>query len=363
MVISNPLFKSLALLLLAGVIQQATGMGINSTMTYEYQASESAPLHFPMQIISGALLFKDAKGSLALPRMKIIANGWGDWRSSDVRDGDNRYVLPDKLKLTFFSFTENQFYQGEFDLPYEKIDDLFKHTHYSYFDNKDVTFDQFIIGVAPGGGVSVWLNALERRVEVFHSTADKIDGDWTWVVDNPEVNREAYIKEIIEYEQRTPQQLAYFTQHGVPFAQWKNYSDSRYRWKPVLDNMKLRDDLIKSIHYYNGEKDYIKLPADNTELLAIPKTLSIIWNRTGFLVDDLMIDVEFNEAEMFSTFKKIASDGQAIEMVFKMDVDNNYDFTLWLRNEKNAIELKQCRIKTWKPGGMRYENARPGDTD
>ena len=74
MVFYNLLLRFFTLLLLAGVIQQATGMGINSTMTYEYQASESAPLHFPMQIISGALLFKDAKGSLSLPRMKIIAN-------------------------------------------------------------------------------------------------------------------------------------------------------------------------------------------------------------------------------------------------------------------------------------------------
>jgi len=357
------LFKTLILLILAGFIKQAIGLSMSSTTKYEYQASESAPLHFPMQIISGALLYKDGSGSLRVPNMTVVANGWGDWRSSHVLDSDDGFPLPNKLTLTFFSFTENQFYKGEFDLPYEKIESLFENKHYSYVDEKDITFDQFIVGITPGGGVSVWLNAMERRVEVFFGQADKIDGDWKWVVDNPEVKREDYIKEVVEYEQRTPEQLEYYNKNGVPFGKWKKYSEARYLWKPVLNNIKLRDDLIKSIQYYNGEKDYIKISSDKAELLAIPKQLSIIWNRTGFLVNDLTIDVIFDEAEMFSAFETIAEDNMPIEMEFRMEPENNYDFTIWLINEKRSIKLKKTKIKTWRPGGMRYENAGPKDTE
>ena len=363
MISNRLLLKSIILLILVGFVKQAIGLSMSSTTKYEYQASESAPLHFPMQIISGSLTFSDGSGSLSIPSMKVVANGWGDWRSSHVLDSDEGFSLPNKLELMFFSFTENQFYKGEFDLPYEKIETLFTNKHYSFVDEEDVTFDQFIIGVTPGGGVSLWLNAIERRVEVFSSQAEKVEGDWMWVVDNPEVKREEYIKEVIEYEQRTPEQLEYFKKNGVPFGKWKKYSEARYLWKPVLNNINLRDGLIKSIHYFNGEKGYIQVSSDKAKSLAVPDQLSIIWNRTGFLVNDLVIDVTFDEFEIFSGFEKLATDSMPIEMEFRMEPENNYDFTIWLRNEKNNIELKKTKIKTWKPGGMRYENAGPKDTE
>ncbi|MFK5891687.1 MAG: DUF2931 family protein [Pseudomonadota bacterium] len=356
---------AIMLILMIGVIKQGTGLSMSSIQKYEYQATESAPLYFPMQIISGALLYHDGSGSLSVPNMTVIAGGWGEWRSSHVLDNDG-YPLPNKLKITFYSFMENQFYQAEFDLPFEKIESLFKNKHYSYVDDKNITFDQFIIGTTPGGGVSVWVNAVERKVQIFYGQANKIDGDWKWIIDNPEVNREGYIKEVVEYEQRTPEQLEIYNKNGIPFGKWEGYSKARYVWKPILNGMNLRDNKIKYIHYYSGEKDYLTIPMSDDykdQPLSVPDEINITWNKTGYLINDLSIDILFDEKEIFSAFEEISQGNNPIEMEFRMEPEKNYDFTIWLRNDKNSIELKKIRIKTWKPGGMRYENAEPMDIE
>ncbi len=355
----------LILIILLVIMGQATGMAMNSNKKYDYQVGESAPSNLPMQIISGSLIFEDNKGSLYVPNMVIVANGWGEWRSSHVLDNDG-YPLPEKLKLTFYSYTENKFYQDEFDLPLEKLSDLFSKGFYSFNQDDDITFDRFIIGTAPGGIVTVWISAYDRRIEVFQGKAKEIDGDWKWVVDNPEVSRMEYINEVIDYEQRTAESKKDFKENGIPFGRWEKYHNSRYYWQPVLTDMNLRDGIIKYISFYNGEKDYLNLPLENYHkdlAIAIPDKLSIIWNRTGYLINDLSIEVFFDEKEIFNAFETIEKDKLPIEMELRMEPEKNYDFTIWLRNAKNSIELKKTKIKTWKPGGMRYENAGPKDTE
>lgn len=62
----------------------------------------------------------------------------------------------------FFSLTENQFYKGEFDLPYEKILALFRES----LEVDKIPFRKIMVGVAPGGAVSVWLTGGKTK-EVF----------------------------------------------------------------------------------------------------------------------------------------------------------------------------------------------------
>ncbi len=337
---------------------------MDSFNKFYYQASESAPLYYPMQVISGALYYHDGSGSLYIPNMAVVANGWGDDNSSHVLN-DEGAPLPNKLKIIFYSFTENQFYQGEFDLPLDEIHELFNTGYMSLRMDKKVTYDKFIVGVAPGGDVAVWLDSPDRRLDVFYGKAEKIEGDWKWVTDNPEVNPDEYIKEVIEYEQRTPEQLDIYNKKGVPFGLWEKYHQQRYNWKPALTDMKLRDNIINNVIFYNGEVDFqgMGLITEGSNTFAVPKQIDIIWNRTGYLINDLKIECFFDEQEIFSAFESIGKDNSPIELEFKMEPEKNYDFTIWLHNDKKSIELKKTRIKTWKPGGQRYENADPKDMD
>ncbi|MBN4080457.1 DUF2931 family protein, partial [Beggiatoa alba] len=144
------LFTMISFILL--LTQGATSMaGINfiktnqtSTQTkFDWQASEGAPNNYPMKIIAGSLSFPNG-GSLYVPNGVKLHNGWGKGRSTHV-GGDDLKSLPNKLSILFFSYTEDQFYRGEFALPYNKILALFQAGHYSPNDKGDITYDEITV--------------------------------------------------------------------------------------------------------------------------------------------------------------------------------------------------------------------------
>ena len=86
---------------------------------FDWQATDSAPRNYPMEILAGNLGYPEG-GSLYVPDKSTIAHGWGEEGSSHVV-GPELKPLPNTLGISFFSYTENQFYGGRFDLPYDKI--------------------------------------------------------------------------------------------------------------------------------------------------------------------------------------------------------------------------------------------------
>ncbi len=155
---------STLLLLLTGC---NNAMSKNST-TFEWFASESAPDHYPMEIIQGTFIYHgEAEQGLYIPSGGTLSAGWGESISNHVV-GDKLKPLPDRLKIIFFSYAEKQFYQGEFTLPYEKILAVFREGGLA---NK---YDKIIVGIAPGGAVAVWLKGIDQQ-EIFFGQAQKIE--------------------------------------------------------------------------------------------------------------------------------------------------------------------------------------------
>ena len=56
----------------------------------------------------------------------------------------------------------------------------------------------FVVGMAAGGQITIWVNAIKRNLEVFSEIAEEIEGNWNWIVDNPDITREDYIKLVME---------------------------------------------------------------------------------------------------------------------------------------------------------------------
>ena len=109
------------LLLLTG---NSLAMSKNNTK-FEWIATESAPQHYPMEIIKGTFYYHGKDNGLYIPSGGTLSYGWGHGISNHhLHDGRER--LPARLKIIFFSYAEKQFYHGEFDLPYEKIVSLFQ---------------------------------------------------------------------------------------------------------------------------------------------------------------------------------------------------------------------------------------------
>jgi len=346
---------SITLLLTLGATTMAGIHFINkakaaSATTFDWQASESAPKSYPMKIIAGNF-YSPNGDSLYVPNGVKLHHGWGRGRSSHVV-GEDLKSLPNRLSISFFSYSENQFYNGEFTLPYEKILALFQTGHYSPKDEDHITYDEITVGVAPGGAVSVWVVSLDRTVEIFFGYADKEEGSWASINDNPNITREKYIRSgiqnALEAEQLSPEAIATIKKSPIPLGLWERYHKNRYNWQPLFTNMPVYGGRIDYIKYYNRERDYIDIPVKENQAestRAVPSLLDFTWNRP--FAKPLRLKLSFNEDEIFSAFEKLGSNNQPLQFEMRMEPEKNYSFTIWLKNKTESLEIKQTKVETY----------------
>ena len=327
---------------------------------FDWQASESAPINYPMQIVSGSFFYHDGSGSLYVPDKATLDHGWGTGRSSHIVGPDLK-PLPSRLGIVFFSYTENQFYLGKFDLPYDKILKLFQEGYYSYTQEKHITYRKIVVGIAPGGAVAVWLVGINKTTEVFFGQAEKADTDWGALTGATHISREEYVRLAIqesltgpegfriEDPQKQQEALEVLRKKGIPFGLWNTYR-TRYAWQPLFTNMPLRGGRTNMIKYFNGEEDFLPYPLDKTAAAstrAVPKQLDFVWMPPG-AAKGRSIKLYFNEAEILDAFKKLGANNQPLQLEMRIDViDGKKDFTIWLRNDKDKIELKRTEIKNY----------------
>ncbi len=316
---------------------------------FEWQATESAPRNYVMTIIGGNLSYHDDSGSLYVPDKSNIDHGWGKGASSHIV-GPDRKPLPKRLAIGFFSYTENQFYEGIFDLPYDKILKMFQDGYYSPNEGGEVTYQQVVVGVAPGGAVAVWLRGIDKTTEVFFGQAEKIEGRWGSLTNATHITREEYVRKSILYSLKTPEAVAALHQNGVPIGLWNTYR-TRYLWQPVLTGIQLKKGLINHVQYFNGERDYLNYPLEAAiaaSTRAVPKELHFVGAPPGATGKPKLVELYFNEAEIFDAFKKLGPNNQPLQLEIRNEViDGNNKFTIWLRNDKDKIELKNTKIQTY----------------
>ncbi len=314
---------------------------------FNWQASESAPENYPMQIISGRFSFPDG-GSLYIPDQKRIYHGWGIGHSSHIVGAD-RKSLPNAVAITFFSYTENVFYSGHFELPYAQILSLFNEGYVSPRNGEHITYDQMVAGVAPGGAVSVWVSGLDKTTAIFLGQAEKKDVDWTVIIDNPDISRNDFVKKVIKGALKTPEAIGALKKNGIPFGLWEGYHRKRYHWQPLFTNIVVRDDLIYTLKYFNGEEDYLYVPLDAAlakQDRAVPSELYFVWKRPE--KENLVYKIFFDEKEIFGLFEKLGGKGQPLWLEMKMfDTEKGKQFAVLLRNEEEGAYFKQVQLKTY----------------
>ena len=311
---------------------------------FDWLASDSAPENYPMEIVSGDFLLSNG-GSLYIPDTATLGKGWGEMESSHVVGPDLK-PLPSGIDITFFSYTENAFYHGSFDLPKDRIQALFSEGYYSPRERDKTTYERIIAGIAPGGIVAVWLMGRDRQTEVFYGKAEKVDIPWREFVDNPEISREEFIR--IELEDNMSEEaLARLQRDGVALGRWDKFR-KLYRWQPVIESSR-PPGLINIVSYFNGELDYMRYPLEDSIADAerpIPDNISFIWrNSEG---KSYWVRYYFDEREIFDVFEKLAPDGNtALELVLKVeDVPGGRKISSLVRNQDEAIKLDATRLES-----------------
>jgi hypothetical protein len=316
---------------------------------FEYDGGISAPNKYVMTIVAGNLNYIGGGGAVPLQSGSEIETGWGN-SGGTMSVGDATKPLPNSLSIIFFSYLEDQFYRGDFELPYEKLLKLFQQGYYSNNDHKQVTYNEIVVGVAPGGAVAVWAEGFDKYTEVFFGQAEKIKGDWSMITRNP-MPRKEYIYESLLDSLGTPEAVAAMQKKGPPVGLWSKYR-TRYAWQPEFTNIKLRDGVIYGIRYFNGEFGDIKYPIESSEATQtriVPKDMNFVWAKSEH--DGRVIKLHFDETEIWSAFEKLGSQHQPLKLEIRADMVNGAPrFSVWLHNDKDKLELKHTKMEEFGAG-------------
>lgn len=312
---------------------------------FEWRPTECAPHHYPAEIYQGSFIMDDDK-YITIPNGATIDYGWGKSGSTWVTGEDFKQV-PNSLKIIWLSYTENQFYYLDTSLPKQKMTELFEKGFVNR-QGKQETYDDIAVGLAPGGAVSIWLLAAERRVEIGHYQAKKTEVDMKDFKPDGLQERELYIK---HREENFSEETKQILKEGVPIGKWTAFR-KRFLWKPVLKHTTISD--IKRYkflnEFYNGEfytlKDKNISYMDDYREYPPSKRTIFSWydnknNRFG-------CKVYFDEKEVWTAYKKIFKNKEIkqAEMVFKIDKYNS-NVDIFLKSDGDSIKIKKAKIKTY----------------
>ena len=329
---------TLLLLLTSGGIPMISHALFGNSNKFDWLATESAPANYPMKIISGNLRYHDNKDGrgLYVPAGSIVSPGWGNGVSTHIT-GDDLKPLPDQLSITYFSYAENAFYTGKFDLPYDKILKLFKEGSSTRDDPN--WYHYITVGVAPGGAVSVWVSSPSKKIEVFHGQSEKVEMDLIKVMNLTTKDREGYVKGVL-VSSIEPDVLEDMQKNGIPFGLWGQYR-TQYNWTPVFIDTQPSSNRIV---YSNGEYEDPSLPYDK-EFLAltrpVPSFISFktIVNMKGEMKPNIF-RVRFNSDEVMEAFEKLGANNVPMQLEFEPTYPRPLT-QIRLRNSKDVIVLKK----------------------
>lgn len=314
--------------------------------TYDWLPTECAPKDYPVEIVKGDFIFENGR-TLYIPDRQFTNNGWGAFGSTHIV-GDAQKPLPKRLAITWFSFLEDKFYTGNFELPSEKLTKLFEEGYISPLTGKKKEFDNILVGLAPGGGVAVWVMGDKVTKELVFLQAEDTSIAWPAFVDNPEYPRKRYIATMLA-QSMSPQEIAELRAQPLSGDLWKVNYRTAYQWHPSIIGKATASSIL--ISYFNGEREYIsyedKVEAPENLGRPAPKSCSFYWQTP--LNIKMGAEINFDTEEIFAALNKFSVLDPKAMMTLQLRVNAaDQTVSLFLSNDKVILELRKANIRVFE---------------
>jgi len=311
-------------------------------LVLEWQPGINAPKYYPIETVDGS--FSDGERVCGITSGVRQNGGWG-LGGMEMSTGN---FVPTKLTIVWFSYAEDKFYKGEFDLPVDTIRALFKQgftTRQGIFFN----YNKLIVNAYPMGGVALWMSALgSRTVEIGHFQGEEMEYDWKSMFPDMEETREEYIEIILN---RAKGSKEYIAHHGItqePFKTifrqepFKTIFRQRYNYTIELDSVPLSRTLLIRSDFFNGECESMQgegLENNFFKTKAVPNHLYFTW------VKDRVVyygEIDLDAKEMFELFAKMSTD--CPDEAYVMHLKPNYitrKLTVTLCSSTQELEIQR----------------------
>lgn len=333
----------IVLLILISLTQLNCQEKMEDKTNFAYHVSVTAPKEYPVEVHIGYL----SKGKDFITGISNTGAAAGGWQY-EGKSSMGSSTIPAFLSLTWLSYAEKKFWIVETELPAEKMLALFRKGYiYKNLRKGGViepeTYNQIIIGTAPGGVVVVWLAGLER-VEIGRFQA-----------------KEIYVNKLdfqpVKFEDETQQQFfdtwfklgvpketqANIQQKGIPYGLWDKYRQ-KYNWRFRTEFYRedKDKDVCRSITYFNGEKEVL-FEEDFEKNSFMEQALPM---RTQLTFREYNAEIAFDEKEIFDAFKQYKPN-ENIEIIAKPTFMYK-GLTLTLKSKDIEIPLTKIKVNMWK---------------
>jgi len=225
--------------------------------TFDWSPGVGIANLYPMELYRCSFIYPDGAG--VSPAPPNLENGtWGQENGSSVV-GDIMKPIPVALDISWLSYTENKFYKGHFQLPHDKILQLFKQGFKELVleDNKEFglehrDYNSIVAGMVPGGVVVVWVNGGASNVDIgrFQAAETKVSME-DFAPSAFTNNQTTYVNAMMKDDKEV---VGNFNRNGVPFGLWDKYRE-RFSQRPVFkfDQAHKVETNNISVSYFNGE--------------------------------------------------------------------------------------------------------------
>lgn len=275
--------------------------------------TECAPITCPVEVIRGGFILEDGS-TVSLPRGTFIANGWGALGSLFLA-GDEFKAYPQYLIIAWLSYRDRTFYEGDFELPVEVITKEFEKGFISPLDNRRKTYQFVLVGMAPGGNVSVWLHgdSLSKEVAFFKGKVNK-NYNYSRLIGAYQ-NFDAYVNEQMDEYFAAAKNKEIF-KLSTDASLWQEHYRKPYNIN--LQLLTLGEPVSILVDYYNGEREYriIEDAEEATCLRVIPKEVAVEWNNPVGQMLKLFFAFDFDE--LYKSIKALEYDELAAPLSLQL---------------------------------------------
>ena len=300
-------------------------------MDFRYLVSTSTFEFYRVQFLyARAFLPNDEQGT------RIMTNcqgSWGDINPVEIVT-EAKQPLPVRLKLTWVTVLDETLYAIDAKLDAAKAEKLWKEQE---DDQPDDPYSHIVVGVAPYGGVAVWLKSENKQVLLQWLKAEEKEPvtDMEKVLCSAESDK-SMIESVIS--QKLMEQ--YMHQYYYRFIPLEESFDGN-GWVPYNEDDIYYDDIdIKSIEVNRSDGSYQHLPCVNLLNLhhaAIPYRVSLRWSvgRDNFF-SHYFLDTELMST-LFEYYDMMYSEGH-IDLMLRIDVKCKKFELAFLHNQ-----MQKCR--------------------
>ena len=317
------------------------------TEKFRLTAGPCAADGYWVTIQSGSFINSQGTG-FPVPSGHTLEANWGA-SGTAWAGGDELPAVPERLRMLWFSYAEDKFYQGEFALPQEKLYELLKQGSWDLKKQKQVTYNRFTVCVLPKGVVVVWLTGGNQTLVGRFQAHETQPSPAEYREYYGPADRASMVKET---RAEMPAHVQAEIKAGtLSTKKWDEYLKP-YNWQVAFSAP--FPLYAYNVSFVNAERTSDPLTRDGLEayrrfvLTPAPKPAP----KSGFFYGTAahggryLVQVrQFDEAETLAAFRTLhaASPTSPITLLFTLDKPFQ-KATMTLRNEAKTIPLTKTKV-------------------